>query len=110
MDYMDSLLVVGLLDYTDTFVDYDPLLVGVGPSNPWMTDDLSFWEINKPMLVPAYYISFMLFFNGKPNVLTKIEKLSDAVASYKVPVYPFVFSINCKSKKISYVLKPTNKE
>ena len=42
-------LCAGLLDYTDTFVDYDPLLVGVGPSNPWMTDDLSFWEINKPM-------------------------------------------------------------
>jgi len=30
-------------------VDYDPILVGVGPSNPWMTDDLSFWEINKPI-------------------------------------------------------------
>jgi hypothetical protein len=48
-DYKIFLIFLGLLDYTDTFVDYDPLLVGVGPSNPWMTDDLSFWEINKPM-------------------------------------------------------------
>jgi regulator of G-protein signaling len=39
----------GLLEYTDTFVDWDPLLVGVGPSNPWMTDDQSYWEINKPI-------------------------------------------------------------
>jgi len=38
-----------LLDYTDTFVDYDPLLLGVGPSNPWMSDDLTFWDINKPI-------------------------------------------------------------
>jgi len=44
-----SQVAESLLDYTDTFVDYDPILVGVGPSNPWMTDDLSFWEINKPI-------------------------------------------------------------
>ena len=35
--------------YTDTFIDWDPLLVGVGPSNPWMTDDTEYWAINKPM-------------------------------------------------------------
>jgi len=42
-----SVVAEGLLEYTDTFVDWDPLLVGVGPSNPWMTDDTSYWEINK---------------------------------------------------------------
>ena len=48
-------LCAGLLDYTDTFVDYDPLLVGVGPSNPWMTDDLSIWEGHLVFcLVPGY--------------------------------------------------------
>lgn len=38
-----------LLEYTDTFVDWDPLLlqVGVGPSNPWMTDDTEYWVINR---------------------------------------------------------------
>lgn len=44
-----SFNISGLLDFTDTFVDYDPILVGVGPSNPWMSDDIAFWEINKPM-------------------------------------------------------------
>ena len=42
-------MLLGLMDYMDTFVDYDPILVGVGPSNPWMSDDATFWEINKPM-------------------------------------------------------------
>jgi len=44
-----SQVAEGILEYTDTFVDWDPLLVGVGPSNPWMTDDQSYWEINKPI-------------------------------------------------------------
>jgi len=38
-----------LIEYTDTFIDWDPLLVGVGPSNPWMTDDTEYWTINKPI-------------------------------------------------------------
>ena len=38
-----------LLEYTDTFVEFDPLLLGCGPSNPWMTDDITYWEINKAM-------------------------------------------------------------
>merc|ERR1719323_2272989 len=27
----------------------EQLLLGCGPSNPWMTDDLTYWEINKPI-------------------------------------------------------------
>ena len=46
---IQQILCAGLLEYTDTFVDWDPLLAGVTPSNPWMTDDTSYWEINKPM-------------------------------------------------------------
>jgi len=38
-----------LLEYTDTFVEWDPLLLGCGPSNPWMSDDTTYWEINKPI-------------------------------------------------------------
>lgn len=44
-----NVVAEGLLEYTDTFVDWDPLLLGVGPSNPWMTDDQTYWEINKPI-------------------------------------------------------------
>ena len=41
--------MLDLLEYTDTFVEWDPLLLGCGPSNPWMSDDTTYWEINKPM-------------------------------------------------------------
>ena len=43
------LVMILMARYTDTFIDWDPLLVGVGPSNPWMTDDTEYWAINKPM-------------------------------------------------------------
>ena len=41
--------VSDLLEYTDTFTEWDPLLVGCGPSNPWISDDYNYWEQNKPM-------------------------------------------------------------
>jgi len=44
-----SVVSEGLLEYTDTFIDWDPLLVGVGPSNPWISDDQEYWSINKPI-------------------------------------------------------------
>jgi len=37
------------LEYTDTFTEWDPLLVGCGPSNPWISDDYNYWEQNKPI-------------------------------------------------------------
>ena len=43
------IMIIMIIRYTDTFIDWDPLLVGVGPSNPWMTDDTEYWTINKPM-------------------------------------------------------------
>ena len=43
------IIMLDLLEYTDTFVEWDPLLLGCGPSNPWMSDDTTYWEINKPM-------------------------------------------------------------
>ena len=44
-----KMIIMMMTRYTDTFIDWDPLLVGVGPSNPWMTDDTEYWTINKPM-------------------------------------------------------------
>jgi len=44
-----SQVAENLLEYTDTFVEWDPLLIGCGPSNPWMNDDTTYWEINKPI-------------------------------------------------------------
>jgi regulator of G-protein signaling len=44
-----SQVAENLLDYTDTFTEWDPLLVGCGPSNPWISDDNNYWEQNKPI-------------------------------------------------------------
>ena len=38
-----------LIDYTDTFLEFDPVLCPVGPSNPWITDDQTYWLLNQPM-------------------------------------------------------------
>uniref|UniRef100_A0A7N4PAC8 Regulator of G protein signaling 7 n=1 Tax=Sarcophilus harrisii TaxID=9305 RepID=A0A7N4PAC8_SARHA len=34
-----------LLSYTEQYVEYDPFLVPPDPSNPWMSDDTTFWEL-----------------------------------------------------------------
>jgi len=44
-----SQVAENLLEYTDTFTEWDPLLVGCGPSNPWISDDYNYWEQNKPI-------------------------------------------------------------
>ena len=49
MNMMTMMIMMIMTRSTDTFIDWDPLLVGVGPSNPWMTDDTEYWTINKPM-------------------------------------------------------------
>ncbi|XP_029449883.1 regulator of G-protein signaling 7 isoform X3 [Rhinatrema bivittatum] len=34
-----------LLAYTEQYVEYDPFLLPPDPSNPWMSDDTTFWEL-----------------------------------------------------------------
>lgn len=34
-----------LMSYTDQFVEYDPLVSSVEPSNPWISDDTTFWDL-----------------------------------------------------------------
>uniref|UniRef100_A0A8C7A7U4 Regulator of G protein signaling 7 n=1 Tax=Neovison vison TaxID=452646 RepID=A0A8C7A7U4_NEOVI len=34
-----------LLSYTEQYLDYDPFLVPPDPSNPWLSDDTTFWEL-----------------------------------------------------------------
>lgn len=45
-----SFVAENLQDYTDTFLEYDPMLCQPGPSNPWITDDQTYWELNKPIV------------------------------------------------------------
>nr|KAF6276416.1 regulator of G protein signaling 7 [Pipistrellus kuhlii] len=34
-----------LLSYTEQYLDYDPFFVPPDPSNPWLSDDTTFWEL-----------------------------------------------------------------
>ncbi|XP_035388606.1 regulator of G-protein signaling 7a isoform X2 [Electrophorus electricus] len=40
-----SKVAEGLLGYTEQHVDYDPFLLTPDPSNPWISDDTTFWEL-----------------------------------------------------------------
>lgn len=39
----------GLVSFAETYNEYDPLITGAQPSNPWVTDDPTFWTFNCPM-------------------------------------------------------------
>ncbi|XP_059079148.1 mucin-5AC-like isoform X2 [Tigriopus californicus] len=43
-----SVVVESLIDHTDVFCEFDAILNGVGPSNPWITDDQTYWMLNMP--------------------------------------------------------------
>uniref|UniRef100_A0A8I5KRH6 Regulator of G protein signaling 7 n=1 Tax=Homo sapiens TaxID=9606 RepID=A0A8I5KRH6_HUMAN len=34
-----------LLSYTEQYLEYDPFLLPPDPSNPWLSDDTTFWEL-----------------------------------------------------------------
>uniref|UniRef100_A0AAR2LRZ8 Regulator of G protein signaling 7a n=2 Tax=Pygocentrus nattereri TaxID=42514 RepID=A0AAR2LRZ8_PYGNA len=40
-----SKVAEGLLGYTEQYADYDPFLSTPDPSNPWISDDTTFWEL-----------------------------------------------------------------
>uniref|UniRef100_A0A8C0GRQ0 Regulator of G protein signaling 7 n=1 Tax=Chelonoidis abingdonii TaxID=106734 RepID=A0A8C0GRQ0_CHEAB len=40
-----SKVAESLLAYTEQYVEYDPFLVPPDPSNPWLSDDTTFWEL-----------------------------------------------------------------
>ena len=44
-----SQVLESLIDYTDTFMDFDPILSTISPSNPWITDDPAYWLHNQPL-------------------------------------------------------------
>lgn len=39
-----------LVAYAETFAPYDPWLTPPQPSNPWVSDDTLFWQINSPLV------------------------------------------------------------
>ncbi|XP_019725839.1 regulator of G-protein signaling 6-like isoform X3 [Hippocampus comes] len=40
-----SKVAESLMGYTEQFLEYDPLVSAVEPSNPWISDDTTFWDL-----------------------------------------------------------------
>ncbi|NWS57020.1 RGS9 protein, partial [Chunga burmeisteri] len=45
-----SVSVGGLVKYSEQFLSNDPILSGCLPSNPWITDDPDFWDLNAKLV------------------------------------------------------------
>ncbi|XP_025161503.1 uncharacterized protein LOC105191558 [Harpegnathos saltator] len=45
-----STAIENLKSYFETYVEYDPMFVQPQPSNPWITDDHTFWQLNSPLV------------------------------------------------------------
>ncbi|KPJ06206.1 Regulator of G-protein signaling 7 [Papilio machaon] len=49
-----SIVLEALVSYAETFAPYDPWITPPQPSNPWISDDTLFWQINSPLVeVPS---------------------------------------------------------
>ncbi|XP_063531517.1 regulator of G-protein signaling 9 isoform X2 [Cydia strobilella] len=49
-----SIALEALMAYSETFTPYDPWLTPPQPSNPWISDDTLYWQINSPLVeVPS---------------------------------------------------------
>ncbi|XP_023289859.1 regulator of G-protein signaling 7 [Orussus abietinus] len=45
-----SSAIENLKSYFETYMEYDPMIVQPQPSNPWITDDQMFWQLNSPLV------------------------------------------------------------
>ncbi|XP_018403279.1 PREDICTED: uncharacterized protein LOC108780164 isoform X1 [Cyphomyrmex costatus] len=45
-----STAIENLKSYFETYVEYDPMFVQPQPSNPWVTDDHMFWQLNSSLV------------------------------------------------------------
>ncbi|XP_020662101.3 regulator of G-protein signaling 9 [Pogona vitticeps] len=45
-----SVSLGGLVKYSDQFCSNDPIISGCLPNNPWVSDDVDFWELNAKLV------------------------------------------------------------
>lgn len=45
-----SVSIENLKTHFKTYMEYDPMIVPPQPSNPWITDDHIFWQLNSPLV------------------------------------------------------------
>ncbi|XP_044732204.1 uncharacterized protein LOC123295059 isoform X2 [Chrysoperla carnea] len=41
-----STALESMINYVETYTEYDPLISGIQPSNPWISEDLTYWQLN----------------------------------------------------------------
>ncbi|CAG9860594.1 unnamed protein product [Phyllotreta striolata] len=41
----------GMVQYVEIYMEYDPLITPTQPSNPWVSEDLTYWQLNSPLEV-----------------------------------------------------------
>ncbi|PSN41096.1 hypothetical protein C0J52_21836 [Blattella germanica] len=39
-----------LIQHCETYTEYDAFITGAQPSNPWITEDSTFWQLNSPLV------------------------------------------------------------
>ncbi|MGH0136081.1 UNVERIFIED_CONTAM: hypothetical protein FKN15_019039 [Acipenser sinensis] len=44
-----SVSLGGIVKYCEQYFNHDPIMTGCLPSNPWLTDDTQFWDLNAPL-------------------------------------------------------------
>lgn len=45
-----SVAIENIKTHFETYMEYDPMIAPSQPSNPWMTDDQTFWQLNSPLV------------------------------------------------------------
>lgn len=41
-----SVALESLIQFSETYHEYDPMVTAPNPSNPWISDDSTFWQLN----------------------------------------------------------------
>ncbi|KAL6481351.1 hypothetical protein MHYP_G00094310 [Metynnis hypsauchen] len=79
-----SICLESFVKYSEQYQDHDPIMQGCLPSNPWITDDIMYWNMNSETVtmptklrVERWSFSFMELLNdplGRKELLTYLEK------------------------------------
>ncbi|VEN62207.1 unnamed protein product, partial [Callosobruchus maculatus] len=40
-----------MMQHVEIYTEYDPLITPTQPSNPWVSEDLAYWQLNSPLEV-----------------------------------------------------------
>ncbi|KAJ8966619.1 hypothetical protein NQ317_000618 [Molorchus minor] len=38
-----------MVQHVEIYMEYDPILTPTQPSNPWVSEDLTYWQLNSPL-------------------------------------------------------------